>query len=50
MKTAALLFFLVWAQMQQVQAIHFFNGTYEEALKKAKAENKHLFIDFTASW
>lgn len=50
MKTAVLLFFLVWAQMLQVQAIHFFNGTYEEALKKAKAENKHLFIDFTASW
>ncbi len=50
MKTIALLSFFVWAQILQVQAIHFFNGTYEEALKKAKAENKNLFIDFTASW
>lgn len=33
-----------------VKAIHFYPGTYEEALQKAKAENKNLFIDFTTSW
>ena len=31
-------------------AIHFFNGTYEEAAQLAKKENKNLFINFTASW
>lgn len=30
--------------------IHFFDGTYEEALEKAKRENKLIFIDFWATW
>lgn len=32
------------------KAIHFFDGTYEAALQKAKAENKNLFVCFSASW
>ena len=30
--------------------ISFFNGTWEEALAKAKAENKIIFLDSYASW
>ncbi len=31
-------------------AINFFNGTFAEAVKKAKEENKHIFLDAYASW
>jgi thioredoxin 1 len=30
--------------------IHFFSGTWKEALSKAKLENKPLFFDAYASW
>ncbi len=30
--------------------IQFFEGSYAEALSKAKAENKMLFVDIYASW
>lgn len=49
MKTILLLTYLFFLFIP-AQAIHFFNGTYQEALQKAKAENKNLFINFTASW
>ena len=32
------------------QGIRFFEGTFEEAQKKAVAENKLIFIDFYADW
>ncbi len=32
------------------KGIDFFKGSYNEALLKAKEENKHLFIDFYAAW
>ncbi|WP_432670985.1 thioredoxin family protein [Flavobacterium sp. SM2513] len=32
------------------KGIVFFKGTFEEALEKAKAENKFIFIDFYAKW
>lgn len=32
------------------QGIEFIKGDLKEALKKAKAENKQVFIDFTATW
>lgn len=32
------------------QAIHFFEGDYQAALQKAKAENKNVFICFSATW
>lgn len=34
----------------QGKGIDFFKGSWEEALQKAKDENKHLFIDFYATW
>lgn len=40
------LFFL----FTSAQAIHFFSGSYEAALEKARAENKNIFISFTTSW
>jgi thioredoxin 1 len=30
--------------------IVFFKGTWKEALQKAKAENKNIFLDISASW
>jgi len=30
--------------------IQFFNGTFQEALEKAKAENKPIFLDIYATW
>lgn len=30
--------------------IQFFQGTWKQALAKAKAENKHIFLDTYASW
>lgn len=35
---------------QQEEGIAFFEGTYEEALVKAKTENKLLFLDCYADW
>lgn len=32
------------------QGIEFFDGTYEQALEKAKKENKIVFVDFYADW
>lgn len=30
--------------------IHFFTGTWQEALEKARSENKMIFLDAYASW
>lgn len=30
--------------------ITFFEGTWEQALQKSKAENKPIFVDFSTSW
>ena len=32
------------------QGIHFFNGSWDEALLKAKKENKPIFLDVYATW
>jgi thioredoxin 1 len=32
------------------KGIHFFEGTWKEAVTKAKAENKYIFLDAFASW
>lgn len=32
------------------QGIQFFKGTWSEAVKKAKAENKPIFLDVYATW
>lgn len=36
--------------MAQTDGIQFFNGTWSEAVTKAKAENKLIFIDFYTQW
>ncbi len=35
---------------EEVKGIHFFHGTWEEALAKAKKENKLIFMDAYATW
>lgn len=47
------IFFSLFLALFITQAngqISFFHGTWEEALKKAKAENKLIFVDAYASW
>lgn len=41
---------VVTAQMLPAQGIEFFDGTWEEAVEYAKAEEKILFVDAYASW
>jgi thiol:disulfide interchange protein len=37
-------------QQDSAHSIQFFGGTFKEALAKAKAEKKYLFLDAYASW
>lgn len=41
---------MVSGAFAQSSGISFFGGTLEEAGKKAKDENKHIFIDFYTDW
>ncbi|MRT94724.1 thioredoxin fold domain-containing protein [Ancylomarina sp. 16SWW S1-10-2] len=51
MKNLVLSLALVMLSLQGIsQGIEFFDGKYEDALIKAKEENKPLFIDFYTSW
>ena len=34
----------------RAEGINFFNGNLQDALKKAKSENKLVFVDFMATW
>lgn len=36
--------------VETVEGIQFFEGTWEEALTKAKTENKIIFLDAYAAW
>lgn len=38
------------APIDESKGIQFFNGTFEDALERAKAENKLIFLDAYASW
>lgn len=42
--------FMGWSVSAQSQGISFFKGTFDEALTKAKQENKLVFVDFYATW
>lgn len=42
--------FMGWSISGQGQGIKFFEGTFDEALAKAKQENKLVFVDFYATW
>ena len=45
-RVLALLYFGVLAMGSiYAQGIEFFHGTYEEALQKARAEGKQIFVD-----
>lgn len=50
MKRTLLIALLVVVGLPLWAQIHFFQGTYEEALQKAKEEQKDLFVDFWAEW
>lgn len=50
MKNIYVLLFCFLSLHFNSQAIHFFEGDYALALKKAKTENKNLLICFSASW
>ena len=39
-----------WSVSSFGQGINFFKGTFDEALAKAKQENKLVFVDFYATW
>ena len=51
-KIHILLFFISLAvsSYAQSQGIHFFQGTWSEAVNKAAKENKMIFIDFYTQW
>ena len=38
--------FMGWSVSSYGQGIQFFKGTFDEALAKAKQENKLVFVDF----
>ncbi len=42
--------FMGWSVSSYSQEIKFFEGTFEEALAKAKSESKLVFVDFYATW
>lgn len=50
MKKILVFIFLVWCIQSQGQGIEFFQGTWKEAMAKAKAEDKLLFVDAFAKW
>jgi len=45
-----MVFSIVGIQTVSSQGIDFFHGTWEEALEKAKKENKILFVDSYTTW
>lgn len=47
---AALLTFILTSGCAQTTGIRFFEGTWAEAIAKAKAEKKPIFLDAYATW
>ena len=37
-------------RQQKTDSIHFFTGTWDQAVAKAKQENKYIFLDAYVSW
>lgn len=50
----AIVAFMAWNRYHQPtvseEGIAFFEGTWEQALAKSKAENKPIFLDIYATW
>ena len=49
-KFVSLFLFIAGATFLNAQGIEFFHGKWSEALEKAKAEDKLIFVDAYASW
>ncbi|GAA4290636.1 thioredoxin family protein [Aestuariibaculum suncheonense] len=49
-KTKIIYLLLLIGMIVNAQGIEFFHGTYEQALSKAKAENKNIFVDVYTTW
>ena len=49
-KIALALMVMLAANFTFAQGIEFFHGKFDDALAKAKSENKLLFVDFYTSW
>lgn len=47
---ATLLLIVTCVIIAKSEGIKFFDGTYKQAVEKAKKENKKVFIDFYATW
>jgi thioredoxin-related protein len=50
MRIFLLFSFLCAAVVGNAQGIDFFHGTWQEALDKAKAENRYIFVDAFTTW
>ena len=52
MKKIGLIFLCLWAMLQTAaaQGVRFETGSFQEALAKAKQENKYLFVDVYTVW
>ena len=49
-KNISLFIFLMLTTGVFAQGIKFYNGSFEDALKKAKEENKLVFVDVFTTW
>lgn len=49
-KIVLLIMICVFAAGAKGEGIRFFKGSFQEALKQAKAENKKVFVDFYTTW
>lgn len=49
-KIVLLIMICVFAAGARGEGIRFFKGSFQEALKQAKAENKKVFVDFYTTW
>lgn len=51
MRKLLLILVGIWISMSvSAQGIEFFHGTFEEAMKKARTQNKKIFVDVYTSW
>ncbi|MES2417392.1 MAG: thioredoxin family protein [Bacteroidota bacterium] len=50
MRKAILIFLITILSFGSTKALNFYDGNYQQALAKAKAENKRILLYFTAKW
>ncbi len=50
LKHLYIIFFMLTVFCANTQGIKFFEGTWDEALAKAKSENKEIFVDIYTTW